>query len=238
MKCVQGAPSAFRIGSAIQVPRGHFVVVAIRYPVSASFTVRVQSAWWGSDLYDPLSMAESLDIVLTDTEDIAHPDTFDCSAGSWYDFCTNTGGVGPAWYFDSSTGHLYFRVVQFACYNKNQANNCFNGYYEFEGQRIPDIWTGMSCTLVLYTRIQYILLRVKQIMTGWYYDVSVDTCSGCTVSTSYSGVDYYEVTDDNVEWQWDADDSTDDGDGNTGAATRYCCGFLSFLLSLSLFAIY
>jgi len=128
-----GAPSSFRIGEQVQIPRGHFILVAVRYPPTATFTVNLVSAWWSVD-YAAMPMSSKSDIF-AQVETIGDPDTFTCT-GEWYDFCTDFGSVGPAWHWDGE--YLYLRVVNFFCYNTNGKDKC-DQYYEVDEMRLWDI---------------------------------------------------------------------------------------------------
>ncbi|ETO24993.1 hypothetical protein RFI_12152, partial [Reticulomyxa filosa] len=167
---VWGPPSYFNIGPDIQIAPRHFVVLAIRYPSQARFTVRAKSNWWGQAIYPYIDMAASKDVVLTPTEDLLEPDAMNCSTKHWYDFCYKTGGVGPAWYFDGE--YLYLRVVNLACYNTNtRYYACFDAYYGFKSMQLWDI------------------------STAFIYEVNVTSCSGCSAAYSYKGITYYDVDD-------------------------------------------
>lgn len=164
---IDGAPSAFKIADTIQLPRGNFVVLAISYPAGAQFSVNIYNRWWG--ITYPTIAATTLANVLTPTENLLPVDQFKCTTGTWSDFCETTGGIGPAWHFNGQ--HLYLRVVTPACYNKNQYKNCAAGFYEYDGVRVNDIFGGFE------------------------YHVTVTSCSGCSVQSSFSGINYYTAPD-------------------------------------------
>ena len=97
-----GAPNEWRVGPFMALPRGRFVVIAMKYPHDSVFNVRVQSNWYGTDLYDSLSMANELHLVLNVTEGIENdPNDMVCwSSGNWYNFCN------IIYYLDSKTYFL------------------------------------------------------------------------------------------------------------------------------------
>lgn len=172
-----GAPSTMNIGNNIQLARGFFVVLAMRYPAQSKFTVTFESNWWGSGLYpNPLPMAPNLAYVTKTTEDIPAPSQMNCTSKNWYDFCHFNGtGYGPSWFFDGQ--FLYVRVVNFNCYNINQYQTCSSDYYGFQGMELWDVENGFT-------------LNINA------------SCAGCTVAKSYSGVEYYEVADEVPNWEW------------------------------------
>jgi len=171
---IAGAPSRFTIGEPYQVARGSFVVLAVAYPAAAAFTVYIESLWWkdgsGNYIRFPLAQAGSLSSVLSPREELKPSSQFTCG-NDWFSMCTNTGGVGPAWSRDAT--HLYLRVVNPGCYNKNQRGNCESAaeaFYASGGITVPAVaW-------------------------GFKYVVEAE-CAGCAVQKSYGGVTYWTATD-------------------------------------------
>lgn len=89
---IDGAPSAFVLGERFQIARGHFMVLAIRYPPTATFTVRIFSK--SSNFYWPtIQQAPNLTTVLNSYETLNAASTFSCTGGN-NSPCSNTGGVG------------------------------------------------------------------------------------------------------------------------------------------------
>ncbi len=151
---IDGAPSQFSIGDSWQLP-------------AATFNVQLYSNWW--DKTYPALTAVSKATILSATEDIKPYNQFTCNGANWWDFCTNTGGVGPAYHFDGT--HLFLRLVSPGCYNVNQRDECPLAFYDSgRGARVPSI------------------------MGGFTYRVTV-TCPGCTVQSTVGGVTYWSVTD-------------------------------------------
>merc|ERR1711879_927902 len=122
--------------------------------------------WWGN-VYDPLPQSTKAE-VLTPTEDILAPGDMDCSGGQWFDFCSVTGGIGPAWHFDGT--HLFVRIVNTACYNTNTKNDCTTGFFDYNGVKVLDIYSPFS------------------------YNIEA-TCSGCTSHSTSTGIVFFNVTD-------------------------------------------
>eukprot|EP01129_Flabellula_baltica_P004624 TRINITY_DN1621_c0_g1_i1.p1 TRINITY_DN1621_c0_g1~~TRINITY_DN1621_c0_g1_i1.p1 ORF type:complete len:1091 (-),score=249.93 TRINITY_DN1621_c0_g1_i1:37-3309(-) len=172
-----GAPSRAEVGKGVQIPRGHFVVVAMKYPKDAQIQVTIKSAWWASccgAIYDPMTPTTK-ERVLSQEENLANPDEFGCGS-QWWAFCDDVGegAVGPAYHWDSTEGYLYLRVVNFLCYNRNGKNSCVNDYYEEDEMKLYDI------------------------NSAFFYDIQVTSCPGCSVARTYSGVTYYQTNDVNV----------------------------------------
>ncbi len=141
------------------------------------------SNWWGVS-YGTWE-ADSLETVLSTTEDIKDAADMDCSSReNWWDYCTReeSGGTGFAWTFQlddpsagsTGMGTLYLRIVNFACYNYNQYEECESDYsFEFEGMEVRDVNSGFSFTVEA-------------------------SCPGCAVARTHAGVDYYEVDEREV----------------------------------------
>lgn len=89
---------------------------------------------------------------------------------NWARFCTSIGSAkGTRWFFDSTTGLLYIRVVPLDAYNENTKNGASTLYYERDGARV---WNTIN-----------------------NYAIRVDaTCASCG-STTHNGIEYYTVAD-------------------------------------------
>ena len=134
---IDGAPSTFTVGETIQIRKGRFIVLAVAYPPQTTFEVKMVSKWWGQAQYPPIPMAASKEVVFTPTEDVRDHSNFTCT-GSWFNFCSNTGGPGlGAWLFDGK--HFYIRIVSPGCYNRNQMANCQRSFYSADGIDVPSI---------------------------------------------------------------------------------------------------
>jgi hypothetical protein len=164
---IDGAPSNFRVISTTNMPRGHFIIVAVRYPANTNFTVRLASEWWGIAPYDPMPMSTKAQ-VFNNTEVLAPVSQMKCT-GNWQGMCQWWGGsVGPAWHFDGT--HLYIRKVPVACYTINQYQWC-DAYFKSYGA------------------------NVSSINSGWHYQINA-SCTGCKVQSTYAGVTYWDVPDE------------------------------------------
>ena len=167
---IDGAPSNFQLDYFYQLAAGGFLVLAVAYPPSTTFTVTLD--YWGTAL-PSTPMAASLQSVLSPYENVLPADKQDCSANDWWNWwymCTNSGTPGFTWYFDGK--HIYLRIVPYNCYNRNdyERNKCFTNYYEAYGAKVWNIQNGFKLSVVA-------------------------TCKGCAVQSSYGGVDYYSVSD-------------------------------------------
>ncbi len=86
--------------------------------------------------------------------------------------CSQTGGIGTAWYFDRDQSTLYLRLVNLACYNAALKEECAtNGYFEHAGMRLWN--TDRNIGLLL----------------------EVVRCNGCEESGTYGGMTYFEIED-------------------------------------------
>ena len=119
---VYGAPSYWYIGNEIQIPRKNYILLAMKYPTNTQFNVYIT---FGGDYDDPKIAFNVTQVSLFDTIAYSTEDLYDdendwiCPDYSGTDLsyykerrlCTDTGGLGPAWYFDDNKGFFYIRVV-------------------------------------------------------------------------------------------------------------------------------
>eukprot|EP00958_Prasinococcus_capsulatus_P021672 scaffold2973_cov325-Prasinococcus_capsulatus_cf.AAC.5 len=129
-----GVPEYWEVRS-IQVPRSHFVVLSLTYPKGTSFKVTVQQGRCPGGTHN-IPQASSLNQVLQPREELNDWQEFNCD--QWFSIkCKNTGGVGPAWYYDGNTGNFYLRVVDISYYAGGTGESCdtykHTGYFERNG---------------------------------------------------------------------------------------------------------
>ncbi len=115
LRYFQGAPDNIEFYN-FQIPRNFYVVLVIKYPKTTEFNIRIHHRTWGDDEDDPLEEVDYT-TVTTPKEDLLRPDEMHCPEKK--EMCNITGGIGPAWHFDRSTGYLYLRMVVIGCYHVN-----------------------------------------------------------------------------------------------------------------------
>eukprot|EP01083_Nonionella_stella_P119717 358096_1 len=149
-----GAPDRFEIGSsALQIARGYFVILAVKYPAKTVFNVSIYSNW--AEKTAVYLDESALQDVLKPTEDLSDSAAYNCTVfADWYSLCSDavnggfvesTGGVGPAWHFDGT--YLLVRVVNPMCYSSysGYSEDCqYDGWFEYDDAKIWDIYTGLS----------------------------------------------------------------------------------------------
>ncbi len=164
---VTGGPKQWNVNQ-IQIPRGGFIVQAIAYPPTATFTVNIQ---FNGVNYLPVPQASSYSEIIANTEDLLDPIDMNCTLNNTSDiddWCQYTGATGPMWYFDGN--YLYLRIVNPSYYTVKM-------YQQAE------------------PRLDFMGATLYEQDTRWNYLSIVQSCVGCTNTTSFTGWYYYNVND-------------------------------------------
>eukprot|EP00041_Stephanoeca_diplocostata_P022668 m.542974 g.542974 ORF g.542974 m.542974 type:complete len:1700 (-) comp22123_c0_seq1:169-5268(-) len=111
------SPAAFNI-TTMQLIKGTFIVLAMKYPAGTNFSVSIfqQHVAGGAGFTIPVPEADSLIAVLSPHEqlrDVSTMDvdnTTDCPGTAWDRLCAR-GGTGPTWFFDAPSQTFFLRVV-------------------------------------------------------------------------------------------------------------------------------
>ena len=180
---VYGAPSYWYIGNEIQIPRKNYILLAMKYPRNTQFNVYISFGSFDDPkiTYD-VDQVSSFNTIAYSTEDLYdNDDDWTCPDYSGTDLsyykqrrlCTDTGGLGPAWYFDDDKGFFYIRVVNPVFYSI--------GYHS----------TWREDELVNIDGMQ-----IFDHGTLYYYHIEA-TCSGSSCnSVSKNGHTFYQVDDE------------------------------------------
>jgi len=172
---INGPPRKFGARSITNF-RSAFVVLAVRYPSSATFNVVLEGLSPAARLELPMSTKEE---VTSKTEPLIDSNDFSgCDLAAVgedgqtaWNLCTNTGGVGPAWHFDGS--FLYLRIVD-------------PGFYTSVDSYKSKNWAAFAPSDHLNVNPE----------NNYQYTVEVTSCDGCTIQTEYQGVTYFEVPEE------------------------------------------
>eukprot|EP00041_Stephanoeca_diplocostata_P035077 m.1225394 g.1225394 ORF g.1225394 m.1225394 type:complete len:420 (+) comp24632_c0_seq1:1-1260(+) len=109
------SPAAFNITS-LQLIKGTFIVLAMKYPSGTNFSVDIFLRYTGGGQRIRVPRASSLAVVLSPTENLRDArdmdinNATDCPGTQWQRLC-NRGSAGPTWYFDTVSNTFYLRVV-------------------------------------------------------------------------------------------------------------------------------
>ena len=147
-RSIYGAPEFMYLGNIIQIPPKSFIMYAMRYPPNTQFNISILAHYHGITV--PCPKAKSFDEIAYSPEDLYDSyDDFICEQdfsleNSWYTLCNDTGGYGPAWFWDGE--FLYIRIVNVALYiyGATIVETMYNNYWEADGLRLYDFSPTMQ----------------------------------------------------------------------------------------------
>lgn len=173
-RSIYQSPKSWFVGNKVQIPRKQFVLIAMKYPPSTTFNVTYYIN--GDDTESaPLKQAKSFEEIAYSKEDYytnltkwgCYQDRSNLPNKYWATICNDTGGVGPAWYWDGSD-YFYLRIVSGIFITRAW-------YYDWDTR--PRYWENEG-------------IRLWDTAWSFYFQVEAN-CDGCT--SSYDG--FYDVDD-------------------------------------------
>ena len=121
---IWGAPMQWSVGPRIQIPRKSYILLAMKYPHDDDYNIKfdVKLHLRYADYMWPLKEANTFDEIAYSSEDLYDdPNEFVCPfygdwSNQWQKPCNDTGGYGPAYFWDQENGFFYLRIVNGAFY--------------------------------------------------------------------------------------------------------------------------